>query len=83
MIRVVLETADIERLLQGKSVMKHKSLALNVRSYKAGVVIEMLLPRFDATAVQGALNRAIGGEIPVVAPRSKRRVNTLGSRTHA
>ena len=41
MIRLSLETADIERLLQGKTVTKHKQLPGGSRARQLGVVVEI------------------------------------------
>ena len=62
MIRLNLDTADVERLLQGKLVVKHKNLPGGSRARTLGVVIEIGLPRVDVAALQGALNRIIDGE---------------------
>ena len=62
MISIRLDTADLERLLQGKSVIKHKPLANRGRAMMQGVVIEMTLPRLDVAVVQGTLNRILDGE---------------------
>lgn len=59
MIRLLLETADIERLLQGKTVTKHKSLAGSGRAGRTGVVIEVVLPHYEIAALYGALNRIV------------------------
>lgn len=59
MIRLLLETADIERLLQGKSVVKHKSIAMNSRATRTGVVIEVVLPSYEIAAVYATLNRIV------------------------
>ena len=47
MIRLTLDTADIERLLRGKTVIKHKSMHGTGRAMMQ---------------VQGALNRIIDGD---------------------
>ena len=62
MIRLTLDTADIERLLRGKTVTKHKSIPGSGRAMMQGVVIEMMLPHLNVAALQGALNRIIDGE---------------------
>lgn len=68
MIRLTLSTEDVERLLQGKTVVKHKHMAGTGRAMMQGVVIELHLPRLDVAVVQGTLNRILSGEgreIPV------------------
>jgi hypothetical protein len=60
MIRLTLDTSDIDGLLQGKTVIKHKTLAIASRAHSTGVVVEVVLTQIDYTALQGALNRVLG-----------------------